>query len=83
MSQAIEDEPPPSAYDRAHMKHYMRLLDASRIGADWRDAARLILGLDAIAEPSRARRVHDAHLARAEWMCERGYRGLLEKGPAA
>ncbi len=75
------DEPPESAqltdYDRAHMKDYMRALDAATEGADWREAVAVIFGIDPDAEPERARRVHDSHLARARWMTEHGYRELL------
>lgn len=75
------DEPPESAqlteYDRAHMKDYMRVLDAATEGADWREAVAVIFGIDPDAEPERAQRVHDSHLARARWMTEHGYRELL------
>ncbi len=75
------DAPPDSAdltdYDREHMKLYMRVLDAATDGADWREAVALIFGIDASAEPERAHRVHDSHLARARWMTEHGYRHLL------
>ncbi|TIR52754.1 MAG: DUF2285 domain-containing protein [Mesorhizobium sp.] len=75
------DSPPDSAeltdYDRAHMKDYMRVFDAATDGADWREAVAVIFGIDPDAEPERARRVHDSHLARARWMTEHGYRQLL------
>jgi len=78
------DEPPESAvltdYDRAHMKEYMRVLDAATDGADWREAVAVIFGIDPDLDPERARRVHDSHLARARWMTEHGYRQLLQKG---
>lgn len=78
------DAPPHSteltAYDRTHMKVYMRLFDAATEGADWREAVAVIFGLDPFAEPERARRVHDSHLARARWMSEHGYRRLLREG---
>lgn len=78
------DTPPDSAeltdYDRAHMKEYMRVLDASTDGADWREAVNVIFEIDPDAEPERARRVHDSHLARARWMTQHGYRQLLRKG---
>lgn len=82
--EAFQDEPPHSSgltpYDRAHMTLYMRLLDAARDGADWRDAARTLFGLDVGRDPLRARQVHDAHLARAHWMTESGYRQLVREG---
>jgi Uncharacterized conserved protein (DUF2285) len=81
--QAFQDEPPTSSvltpYDRAHMTLYMRLLDAARDGADWRDAVCTLFGLDVSQDPQRARLVHDAHLARARWMTESGYRQLVSE----
>lgn len=78
------DAPPESPvlteYDREHMKEYIRVLDAAADGADWREAVALIFEIDPQAEPERARRVHDSHLARARWMTELGYRLLLEEG---
>lgn len=77
------DSPPDSAeltdYDRAHMKEYMRVHDAATDGADWREAVSVIFGIDPAAEPERAKRVHDSHLARARWMTEQGYRHLLRE----
>lgn len=79
------DEPPrqPSLtdYDRAHLKAYLRLLDAAADGADWREAVSVIFGLDVGVDPDRARRVHDSHLERARWMTEHGYQELLRKAP--
>lgn len=78
------DSPPDSIeltdYDRAHMKEYARVRDAAADGADWREAVSVIFGIDPAAEPERAKRVHDSHLARARWMTERGYRQLLREG---
>ena len=75
------DEPPISqtltAYDREHMVLYLRLLDSSRDGADWREAVQILFGLDPRCEPERCRQIHDAHLARALWMNEHGYRELI------
>ena len=72
-----------TAYDRAHLQAYARLLDAAAAHADWREAAALILCLDVETDPIRARRVHDAHLERARWMSESGYRGLVRPPPQA
>ena len=78
------DEPPQgpklTSYDREHMVLYLRLLDAERDGADWREASKILFGLDPDLEPDRCQRVHAAHLARAKWMSESGYRELLGKG---
>ena len=81
----ILDQPPDEArvtdYDLAHRITYLRLLDAAAEGEDWREVARIVLGLDPNREPHRARRVHDAHLARARWMTEAGYKDLLGRDP--
>jgi Uncharacterized conserved protein (DUF2285) len=78
---AFDDSPPISAtltpYDEQHLVTYLRLLDAAEEGADWREAVRIIFGLDPDREAERARIVHDSHLARARWMTETGYRHLL------
>lgn len=80
----LADAPPAddrvTVYDREHLKLYMRLLDADSEGAPLSEIARILLGIDAAAEPERARRVHDNHLERARWMTEHGYRDLLSKG---
>lgn len=79
---AFEDGPPQTdrvnAYDEAHFATYLRLLDAAAEGADWREVVEIVFGLDVSADPARARRIHDSHLARARWMSETGYRHLLE-----
>jgi hypothetical protein len=80
-------ERPPEAprvtdYDLAHKITYLRLLDADDDGADWSEAARIILGLDPAMEPARARTIHANHLARARWMTEHGYRDLLRRSAA-
>ncbi|RWR31907.1 DUF2285 domain-containing protein [Sinirhodobacter populi] len=81
MTQAFDDVAPDSRdltdYDRAHIKLYMRLLDAAADGADWREAVEVLFGIDPNLEPERARKVHDSHLARARWMTHTGYRHLL------
>lgn len=75
------DAPPSgevlTAYDMAHLTSYLRLLDAAADPtATWQDAAQIILGIDPAVDPDSARRIHDAHLARARWMTEVGYRQL-------
>lgn len=74
------DEPHVTGYDRAHKIFYLRLLDAAAEGADWREVARVVLGLDPDRDPDRARRIHDSHLARARWMTQAGFRDLLRQG---
>ena len=68
-----------TAYDERHFVTYLRILDAADERADWREVASIVFGLDADAEPDRARQVHDSHLARARWMTKNGYKHLLDK----
>lgn len=76
----FEDRPPESdtvtLYDERHFVTYLRLLDAAAEDADWREVARIIFGIDAAQEPERAHSIHNAHLARAQWMARSGYRQL-------
>ncbi|MCZ4340353.1 DUF2285 domain-containing protein [Sphingomonadaceae bacterium G21617-S1] len=78
---AFEDRAPDAPcvtdYDERHHRTYWRLLDAAEEKADWREAVRIIFGIDPEAEPERARLVYDSHLARARWMSETGYRHYL------
>jgi hypothetical protein len=64
-------------YDRDHVITYVRLLDAEKESADWRDASRIVLHVDPDREPDRARLAYDTHLSRAKWMMRSGYRFLL------
>ncbi len=77
----VADAPPPSEtltdYDLEHLVTYLRLLDAERDGADWREAALAILGRDPAAAPELCRQCWETHLARARWMTTTGYRDLL------
>lgn len=66
-----------TAYDKSHFVDYLRLLDADAEGADWREAAADVFGIDVVAEPHRAKVMHESHLARARWMTEVGYAHLL------
>lgn len=67
-------------YDRMHFVTYLRLLDADAEGADPREVAHIVLGIDPSAEPERALRVHASHLERARWMTRHGYRHLVLGG---
>jgi hypothetical protein len=67
-------------YDEDQAITYLRLLDADAEGAPWQDVARIVLEIDPIKEPKRARLAHETHLARAKWMTTSGYRHLLAKG---
>jgi hypothetical protein len=69
-----------TVYDEEHIITYLRLLDADAAGADWRRVARIVVHIDPVHEPSRARHAFDSHLARAKWMTEHGYRHLLRGG---
>jgi hypothetical protein len=74
---AVADEAPDSSsltsYDAQHLLTYLRLLDAQAEGAEWDEAALLVLQIDPVREPIRARRVWESHLARAKWLAEHGY----------
>lgn len=72
-----------TAYDERHFVTYLRILDADKEGADWREVVSVVFGLNAAVEPDRARLVHDSHLARARWMTEQGYKHLLDKSREA
>jgi hypothetical protein len=69
-------------YDNDHLAIYLRLLDAAAEGADWTEAARIVLGMDPEREPERARASWESHLERARWLTEHGYRQLVrDDGP--
>jgi hypothetical protein len=77
----VADAPPDAdvltPYDEQHLVTYLRLLDADAEGADWTEAASVVLHINPSREPERARRAWETHLARAKWMTEHGYRHLL------
>ncbi len=79
----FDDQPPLmdrlSAYDERHLVTYLRLLDAEIDGASWEEAVSIIFSINPVAEPDRARRVYDSHLARAKWMTHSGYKHLLAR----
>ena len=66
-------------YDEQHFVTYVRLLDADAAHADWREVARIVLGLDPDREPERAERCWKLHLDRAKWMVAAGYRQLMDR----
>ncbi|QPB24519.1 DUF2285 domain-containing protein [Rhizobium sp. 007] len=83
MSKPLREDGPPltervNDYDEVHSASYLRLLDADAEGADWREAVRIIFGIDPDVDPVCAKRIHETHLARARWMTEVGYRHLLD-----
>lgn len=65
-------------YDLEHLAVYLRLLDAEQEGADWREAANLLLRRD--PDAANARRCWESHIERARWMTHTGYRLLLAQG---
>lgn len=72
--------PTLTVYDEHHAVTYIRMLDAEKDGADWRDASQIVLRIDPEREPDR----HAAHsIARAKWAARYGYRQLLQRGFAA
>jgi hypothetical protein len=80
---AIAEEAPTDPnltdYDYTMLVCYLRLLDAAKEGADWREVSRIVLKLDPDKDTARARRTYDSHVARARWMTEHGYRHLLRE----
>ena len=54
-----------TGYDEQHVVTYLRLLDAEKDGADWQEVAKLVLQIDPVTEPARAKRAWETHLARA------------------
>ena len=61
-----------TVYDERHVVTYMRLLEAEKKGADWKEVTRLVLQIDAERELDRARNAYLTHLARAKWVTEQG-----------
>ena len=74
------DEPALTSYDEQHAVTYARLLDAEADNADWHEVARIVLHIDPVSEPVRARNAYESHLARAKWVARHGYRHLLNRG---
>lgn len=66
-------------YDKEHLVSYLRLLDAEAEGADWIEVVRIVLRIDPVQKPDRARRAWESHLDRAKWMMAHGYRHLLSR----
>lgn len=69
-------------YDREHFGVYLRLIDATNAKAPWREAAKIVLGLDLDGDADRAKAIYDSHIARARWMVENGFRDLLRERPS-
>jgi len=77
----VADEAPWSEgiteYDEAHFVMYLRLLDANAEGVSADEMARVVLAIDPVHEPDRARKAVASHLRRAQWMTEKGYYRLM------
>ena len=50
-------------YDRAHTATYLRLLDAAKEGAPWEEATQLVLGIDPLLEPARAKQASEFRIS--------------------
>lgn len=78
---AFQDVPPPgeglTAYDKAHLRLYLRLLDAHSENADWTEVVDVLFKIDPAAEPERAQQVFGSHLQRALWLSRNGYLNIL------
>lgn len=76
----VADQAPADAivtdYDRQHFPTYARIADAST--RDWRQAARVILGRDAQADPEGAWACWSSHAERARWILSTGWRLPIE-----
>jgi len=64
-------------YDEDHLITYRGLIDADTHGAEWDEAAVVVLCIDPIREPARAHRMWKTHLARAKWLAAHGYAHLI------
>ncbi|MFZ5703934.1 DNA -binding domain-containing protein [Nitrobacter sp.] len=82
----VDDEAPTgdtiTVYDERHFVTYLRLLDAKSDGADWREAAQIVLHRDPVADERRTFRCWQTHLERAQWLAREGYRRILEQSGA-
>jgi hypothetical protein len=80
-SSTLCDEVPWSdditSYDRQHRTIYLRILDACADNVSVEEIADLILGIDPILEPVRARKAVRSHIDRANWMVTTGSRQLF------
>jgi hypothetical protein len=82
----VDDQAPSTntltGYDEKHLVTYLRLLYAEADGAEWDEAALLVLRIDPIRESARAHRAWETHLARAKWLAAHGYAHLTCDGVA-
>ncbi|MER8403540.1 hypothetical protein NKH16_02110 [Mesorhizobium sp. M1307] len=66
-----------TVYDKDNFTIYMRILDACADNASEEEMAKLILGIDPLLEPVRARKAVRSHIDRANWMVTTGYKELF------
>ncbi|CAH2399279.1 hypothetical protein [Mesorhizobium ventifaucium] len=66
-----------TAYDKENFTVYCRILDACADDASIEEMAELILGIDPILEPVRARNAVRSHIDRANWMVTTGSKHLF------
>jgi len=64
-------------YDRAHIKLYLRLIDAERAGATPAKVIPVLFGADRDPASPEALRQHRSHLDRAHWLVAGGYLHLI------
>lgn len=80
---AFQTRPPSSEtltdYDERHLVTYLRLLDADKDGADWKEAVSVIFGVDTENDSEEAEKIYHSHLARAKWVAQSGFAHLLNK----
>lgn len=62
-------------YDWAHIKLYLRLIDAERAGATPAEVIPVLFGTDLEPTSPEAVRQHRSHLDRAHWLVAGGYPG--------
>ena len=67
-------------YDENHLTDYLRLLDADKENADWKEIVSIIFGIDPDEDESKAKAMHESHFERAKWISQSGYAQLLKKG---
>ncbi|MEE9433728.1 MAG: DUF2285 domain-containing protein [Sphingorhabdus sp.] len=83
----FQSSPPDSKtlteYDENHLADYLRLLDADKENADWKEIVSIIFGIDPDEDESKAKAMHVSHLERAKWVSQSGYAQLLKKGGTA
>ncbi|MBA1142354.1 MULTISPECIES: DNA -binding domain-containing protein [Mesorhizobium] len=81
MKPDIADDVPWSdsltSYDKEHFTVYLRILDACADNASEEEMAALILGIDPVVDPVRARKALRSHIDRANWIVTTGYKELF------